>query len=144
MRPRRQVATRPAGPPASASHSLSFNPGKRITGLAAAACLIGHTAFAHAHLEQSSPPINSDLTVAPSAVTITFSEGVEPRFSTIVVQDFQGAQVDKADHHPTGGNNRQLSVSLPKLGAGTYTVIWHATAVDTHKIEGHFTFTVKP
>jgi hypothetical protein len=37
-----------------------------------------------------------------------------------------------------------MLVGLPKLGAGVYTVIWHATSVDAHKTEGRFTFTVKP
>jgi methionine-rich copper-binding protein CopC len=35
-----------------------------------------------------------------------------------------------------------LSVQLPKLVPGTYTVSWHVTSVDTHKTEGNFQFTV--
>lgn len=116
----------------------------RFITLAAGACLTGQAAFAHAFLVRASPPTNSDLPVAPSAVTITFSEGVEPRFSTIVVQDSQGVRVDKSDLHPTGGNGRQLAVGLPKLHAGKYTVIWHVTSIDTHETEGRFDFRISP
>jgi copper resistance protein C len=40
-------------------------------------------------------------------------------------------------------NNRKLVVEIPALSSGTYTVIWHATSVDTHKTEGSYRFTVK-
>jgi methionine-rich copper-binding protein CopC len=33
-------------------------------------------------------------------------------------------------------------VALKPLRAGVYKVIWHATAVDTHKTDGSFNFTV--
>nr|WP_294556422.1 copper resistance CopC family protein [uncultured Rhodopila sp.] len=87
--------------------------------IAAAACPVGHAALAHGHPEQSSPAVNSGLAAPPTAVTITFSEGAEPRFSTVLVQDAQGGQIDKTDRLSTGGNDRQLSVRLPNPGAGT-------------------------
>ena len=37
-----------------------------------------------------------------------------------------------------------LMVKLKPLSPGIYSVAWHVTSVDTHKTEGHFTFTVKP
>ncbi|HEY3849018.1 MAG TPA: copper resistance protein CopC [Acetobacteraceae bacterium] len=101
-------------------------------------------AFAHAFLEHASPPVGSELPVSPSAVTITYTEGVEPDFSTIEVDDAHGTRVDKADPHLFGGEQTKLSVSLPKLPAGQYTVIWHVTSVDTHKTEGRFNFSVTP
>jgi methionine-rich copper-binding protein CopC len=101
-------------------------------------------ALAHAFLERASPPVGSELPVSPPAVTITFTEGVEPAFSAIEVRDQHGTRVDKADPHLTGSEGRQLTVSLPKLQAGQYTVIWHVTSVDAHKTEGHFTFSVLP
>jgi copper resistance protein C len=112
--------------------------------LAAAACLIGQAALAHAHLQRASPSINSKLSVSPSAVTITYTEGVEPALSTIEVYDAHGIRVDKSDPHLTGDGNRQLSVSLPKLPPGRYSVIWHVTSVDTHKTEGQFNFSISP
>ena len=40
-------------------------------------------------------------------------------------------------------DGRVLSVKLKPLLPGSYSVEWHVTSVDTHKTEGHFTFTVK-
>lgn len=101
-------------------------------------------AFAHAFLQRASPPVGSVLPASPSAVTITYTEGVEPDFSTIEVDDAHGTRVDKADPHLLGGEQTKLSVSLPQLPPGKYTVIWHVTSVDTHKTEGRFTFSVTP
>lgn len=109
-----------------------------------AACLISQSAFAHAFVQRASPAANSTLLNAPAAVTITFTEGVEPGFSMIEVRDSHDLRVDNSDLHPVGRTGRQLSVSLPKLPAGKYTVIWHVTSIDTHKTEGRFDFIVSP
>ena len=50
----------------------------------------------------------------------------------------------KGKPHVAPGNDRRLVIDLPKLSAGTYTVIWHVTSVDTHKTEDSFTFHVGP
>jgi copper resistance protein C len=117
---------------------------QRTALLAAAACLMGQAAFAHAHLHRANPPIDSKLPVSPSAVTLTYTEGVEPSLSKIEVHDVHAIRVDKSDPHLTGGGNRQLSVSLPKLPPGRYSVIWHVISVDTHKTEGQFSFSISP
>jgi copper resistance protein C len=107
-----------------------------------AAALASH-AEAHAFLSRASPPVGSTVP-APKAVDITFTEGVEPNFSSIVVQDAQGQRVDTGDVHTASADGLRLEVGLKTLAPGTYTVIWHATSVDTHKTEGHFVFTVSP
>ena len=105
----------------------------------------GHgTAYAHAHLRSAMPAVDGVVAAAPPELAITFTQGVEPRFSAIEVQDAAGHRVDKNDPHMAAGDNTVLLVGLQALAAGTYTVTWHATAVDTHKSEGTFKFTVKP
>ena len=99
-------------------------------------------ALAHALLKDANPPVGSALAMSPAAVAITFTEGVEPDFSSIEVQNAQGARVDKADPHLVGGDEKELAVNVPKLPPGEYTVTWHATSVDTHKTEGRFNFGV--
>ena len=99
-------------------------------------------AWAHAHLKAAEPMVGGTVTTAPAAVTITFTEGVEPRFSGIEVTSGQGARVDKSDPHLVAGDNLHLAVDLTPLPPGTYTVHWYATAVDTHKTDGTFQFTV--
>ena len=100
----------------------------------------GH-AWAHAHLKTAVPAVGSTVPQAPTQVVIEFTEGVEPRFSTITVADAAGRAVEAGGVHLVGGNTH-LGVDLKPLVAGTYKVTWHATAVDTHKTEGDFSFTV--
>ena len=114
--------------------------------LSAAALLALSTApaLAHAHYRSSTPADGGTVAASPPELAITYTEGVEPRFSTIEVQDAAGKRVDKNDAHTSPADNKVLAVGLPALPPGTYTVIWHVTAVDTHKTEGKFGFTVKP
>jgi methionine-rich copper-binding protein CopC len=100
-------------------------------------------ADAHAFLERASPAVGSTVPAAPPELALTFTEAVEPRFSTVAVLDPRGGRIDTGQPR-AAGNGRQLIVGLPKLGPGTYTVNWHVTSVDTHKTEGKFQFTVAP
>ncbi len=106
-------------------------------------CLSG-TAFAHAHLRTASPAIGSTTQTAPTEVGLNFTEALEPQFSTIEVQDDHGQRVDTGDPHLAPGNPKHFSIALKPLAPGTYTVIWHATSVDSHKTDGRFRFTVAP
>ncbi len=98
-------------------------------------------AQAHAFLKTATPAVGSTLAQAPDQVVILFTEAVEPRFSTITVTDASGARVDSGDVKP-GGDAEHLTVGLKTLTPGIYQVTWHATAVDTHKTEGKYSFTV--
>ena len=100
-------------------------------------------ACAHAILERASPLVGSEVPAPPHEIALTFTEGVEPLFSTIEVRDPHGAVVATGKPRTEAGNNRRLVVELPALGSGTYTVTWHATSVDTHKTEGSYRFIVK-
>jgi len=100
-------------------------------------------AFAHAHLRSASPAADSTV-AAPAEVACSFTEALEPRFSTLQVQDAGGHRVDSDNMHLAATDATQMLVGLPHLAAGVYTVIWHATSIDTHKTEGRFRFTVKP
>jgi hypothetical protein len=115
---------------------------KRIL-IATAACLIAPAAYAHAFLDRASPAVGSEVTGSPSALNLTYTEPVEPLFSTVTVTDAAGTRVDAGKPTPQD-DGRILSVPLKTLPPGTYNVEWHVTSVDTHKTEGHFSFTVKP
>jgi hypothetical protein len=116
---------------------------KKIFVLSAVACLSGQAAFAHAFLDRASPAVGSDVTGSPPALDLTYTEPVEPLFSTVQVTDASGVRMDAGKPTPQD-NGRVLVVPLKKLAPGKYTVEWHVTSVDTHKTEGHFNFTVKP
>jgi hypothetical protein len=106
------------------------------------ALCVAPPAWAHAFLERANPPVGSDVGTSPPEVAITFTEGVEPLFSSIELHGPNGAAVATGAPHVAPDNNQILSVQLPKLPPGTYTVNWHVTSVDTHKTEGNFQFTV--
>jgi methionine-rich copper-binding protein CopC len=100
--------------------------------------------FAHALLHTASPPVGATVQAAPPEVTLDFSEAVEPRFSTIRVEDAAGRAMDSGTVHASAGDAKRLSIALKPLPPGTYRVIWRVTSVDTHKTEGAFDFTVRP
>jgi copper resistance protein C len=101
-------------------------------------------AFAHAHLSRAMPPVDGTVTQPPHEATISFTEAVEPRFSTIEVTNAAGQRVDEGQPHIVGGDGKRLAVGLQALDPGTYAVVWHATSVDTHKTDGSYHFTVAP
>ena len=99
--------------------------------------------FAHAFLERAQPPVGSEVAGSPHQIVLTFTEGVEPLFSTIELRNASGSVVPTGKPKSPSDDNRQLLVDLPVLSSGEYTVTWHATSVDTHKTEGSFRFTVR-
>ncbi len=115
----------------------------RTVFLAVAACLLGQVAFGHAFLDRTSPAVGSEVAAAPPSLTLTFTEPIEPAFSSVRVMDASGDRVDQGSLIARDGG-RVLSVGLKPLPPGAYKVEWHVTSVDTHKTEGHFSFTVKP
>jgi methionine-rich copper-binding protein CopC len=111
--------------------------------LAAALSLAAAQASAHAFLKSATPAVGSTLQQPPGDITITFTEGVEPLFSTITVTDRAGARYDTGTPH-LSGDDSHLAVALKPLAPGSYTVVWHATSTDTHKTQGRYSFTLKP
>ncbi len=53
-----------------------------------------------------------------------------------------GAHVEAGPAQTAPGDNKHLVVPVRALQPGTYKVQWHATAVDTHKTDGSYSFTV--
>ncbi|MGH7990105.1 MAG: copper resistance CopC family protein, partial [Limisphaerales bacterium] len=100
-------------------------------------------ARAHAFLDHSGPKVGGTITNSPTEIKIWFTQELEPAFSSIEVKNAQGKEVDKKDVHVDAKDKSLLEVSLPKLLAGTYTVVWHVVSVDTHRTQGHFQFTIK-
>lgn len=112
-------------------------------GLAAALALaLSSAAFSHAKPEKSDPPANAAV-AAPQAVSIDFTETLEPAFSSIVVVDAAGAPAQAAKAIVDASDRKRMSVALKPLQAGVYTVKWVALATDGHRTQGRYTFTVK-
>jgi copper resistance protein C len=97
---------------------------------------------AHAFIEDAEPAAGSTVQTSPAEVKIRFTEKIEPFFSSIQVFDASKKEVDKRDVHLDRSDRALLHVSLPQLGAGTYTVAWRIVSVDAHVTNGSFTFRV--
>jgi methionine-rich copper-binding protein CopC len=97
---------------------------------------------AHAFLQRAEPAVGSTVQTSPSEVRIRFTENIEPAFSSIHVFDPSGKEVDKHDVGLDRSDHALLHVSLPRLGAGIYKVVWRVVSVDTHVTSGSFTFQV--
>ena len=96
-------------------------------------------AYAHAMLDHAEPRVGNKVSAAPRAVTLWFTQKLEPAFSNITVTNSKGERVDVGKTRVSGN---QMSVSLRAAGTGTYRVNWRVLSVDTHRTEGSFTFQV--
>ena len=96
-------------------------------------------AHAHAFLDHASPLVGSTVRTAPQEVSLSYTQNLEPAFSTVEVTDSGGARVDQGKAAISGNTMR---IGLKTLAPGTYRVRWRALSVDTHTTEGSFTFHV--
>jgi copper resistance protein C len=114
---------------------------RSITVLTLGLTLVAGTtaARAHAMLASAQPRVGSSVASAPRQVTLTFTQRLEPSFSSITVTGPSGQQVSAGRASVSGTT---MSVPLRAAGPGTYQVNWRALSVDTHTTEGSFSFTV--
>jgi copper resistance protein C len=108
----------------------------------AASIIAAPPAKAHAFLDHASPAVGSSLPTAPAAVTMWFTQQLEPAFTTATVSDKSGNRVDAGPAQVDATDPTELKVPLKPLPPGIYTVSWHALSVDTHTTTGHFSFTI--
>ncbi len=100
-------------------------------------------AWAHAHLVSSEPAVGSTVAAAGS-LKLTFSEGIEVKFSKVEVTGADGKDAGAGAIASDPADRKIIVVKLPgALASGSYTVHWHVVSVDTHHTDGTFTFTVK-
>jgi hypothetical protein len=100
------------------------------------------SALAHAHPKVMKPAPDS-TGPAPSSVSITFSEEVEPKFSFIQLTDESGKSADSQVSKPAPDDPTTLILPVPKLTTGIYVVHWANVAVDGHRLDGSYKFTVR-
>lgn len=95
-------------------------------------------ASAHAELVSSAPAPGAQLGLAPAAVTLDFSEALNPGLSFATVTDGAGSSVSA---HAV--SQREMRVTLSTNVPGRYLVRWTAVSLDDgHTTRGAFTFTV--
>jgi methionine-rich copper-binding protein CopC len=113
--------------------------------LMALACWVSAagTAAAHTALAGSDPAEGATAETVPAAVTLTFTEDINPTFATVVINSSDGRNWVSGPAQVTGP---RLSVSVsPDLpDGGDYTVGYRVVSADGHPVSGSFTFTVAP
>jgi copper transport protein len=102
-----------------------------------------HTSFGHAFVLNSSPSQSESLPTSPQQVNVFFSEPVDLRYSHLKVLDPNGKQVDKGDVHHLQNDESTLTVSVPLLKDGTYTVSTNVLSqIDGHVTDNAFVFAI--
>ena len=100
-------------------------------------------ASAHGKLESAAPATGSTVDTAPDTVRLTFNEDLEPAFSSVKVSDANGNAVTQDKAKVDAANPRVMTLAMPKLAPGAYTVQWAAMTADAHRTKGTYTFRVK-
>jgi copper transport protein len=102
-----------------------------------------HTSFGHAFVINSSPSQSGSIAASPQQIDVFFSEPVDLRYSSLKVLDSNGKQVDKGDVGYLQNDESQLTVSVPLLKDGTYTVSTNVLSqIDGHVTDNAFVFAI--
>lgn len=109
----------------------------------AGAVLLATPAGAHAVLVRSTPPGRATLAEKPDRVQLWFNERLEPAFSSVSVWSSAGTQVDAGDARVGPEDAKRLSVTLPPLPPGAYSVRYRVLSVDGHVVDSSFSFTIR-
>jgi methionine-rich copper-binding protein CopC len=97
------------------------------------------SASAHAHIVSTTPSDGSHLAMAPSDVSLVFSNSILDIGATILVVDSAGANWASGQMTRDGATATQpVRAGLP---AGGYRVRWRVVSADGHPLSGSFEFT---
>lgn len=105
--------------------------------------LLATTVEAHPTLKSSLPPAESKA-AAPKEIRLSFSEGVIVKFSSVELKDQAGKKITTGKLTTDPKDQKQLIVPVQDpMPAGTYTVTWNVVSVDTHRVNGTYSFKVE-
>src|SRR5215831_8947920 len=107
---------------------------------AVAVMMLSHSAMAENKLVSADPPVGGIIHAVPTAVSITFKDKIDPKFSSIVVVDERNQRVEQGAVEATSYSAKTMRIALKPLTAGVYRVIWHAVAPDNSKSKGKYEF----
>lgn len=101
------------------------------------------SAFAHAAFVAASPAPGGRVGTAPREVTLTFTEPLNWRLSSVeVVEAGSGRRIPTVQR--ARGRSRLVVIPDQTLRAGAYRVRWHTVStLDGHALEGSFSFGVR-
>jgi copper transport protein len=97
---------------------------------------------AHASLLQSDPQPNSTLDHVPQTITMRFDQNLQPGFNKVTVYDATKRPVTTANDPTSPSDPTALTVAMPQIPTGVYSVVWQVLSDDGHVVRGAFVFTV--
>jgi copper resistance protein C len=80
---------------------------------------------------------------SPTSISVTFTETVEGKFSSLSLTNEQGRKINTVSSVQSPNDPKTLTVALPALPPCGYLVPWISVAADGHRMEGEYKFTVK-
>lgn len=95
---------------------------------------------AHVELSSSTPAAGDNLDTAPTEVTVTFDDELDPDLSSFTVADADGNEVGSGQVDLAVADRNVLSGPVTITDPGVYTVSWEVAGLDGHLIEGTFSF----
>jgi copper transport protein len=98
-------------------------------------------ADAHATMVQTTPAENSQMDVSPGSVDILFNEKLDSGGAKLLVLNDLSRNVAKGKPVRIE-ENKGLSIALPKLSEGHYTVSYSVISADGHPVSGAYIFTI--
>jgi len=96
---------------------------------------------AHSFPIKETPSAGQTLTSPPPEVSIKFDAPIEPLFAQLHVIRADGKDAAAGAPQVTS-DGYNLSVKLPKLAPGSYSVHWAVVCIDTHHTSGSYEFTI--
>lgn len=134
VRQRSLASTRPPG---------LMRPARLFAAVLVGVATLGLTvpaAQAHSELDSSSPAHGAVLGSAPPTLRMSFSEGILPRFSSIILT----VQHRAPRALPVAAHEQTMTAAVPSgLPAGQWVATYRAVSVDGHSISGTVSFIVR-
>lgn len=100
-------------------------------------------AVAHAIIVRTSPPQGGVGEASIGKVDVWYDAGIRDAFAALAVVSAAGERVDKHDAAIDSADPAHVSVSVPPLTAGKYTVRYRALSADGHMVSGAWDFDVR-
>lgn len=112
--------------------------------------LIPLQAFSHAQVVRINPADDSALAKSPARVEIWFNELLEDGFNSVEIFSAEaprgGKRINLAENKPAldPKDRTHLTLNLPSLPPGKYSVEWRVLSRDGHSAPGKILFRVLP
>ncbi|MFB9330326.1 copper resistance CopC/CopD family protein [Paenibacillus aurantiacus] len=109
--------------------------------LAVSVLLMPSLASAHAVIEKMTPAVGERMAKGPDRIELVFNEAIESKVGSLKVLDKRSKAVGSAEP-VTSEDGRTLSLALPALEEGVYTVSYNVISADGHPVTGSYVFIV--